>query len=149
MLQHLDPCEDVVDVFDDTRIGIWEAITRYEIGYYKNDRDLMNGAVIQLKQTIDRMLTLAGHAKEKLSEHPNKELIVKVLDAFVRNTKTEIEEIITLMESRTDPETILETQLDHFEYFQFKRQHEILLLCKGCIGITPFILSELSSQYKE
>jgi len=128
-MERYEACTELVDVFDDARIGLWKSIMLYEIGYAREDDTLIARAIENLYLVLERGNDIYARARESL-----KRLGLKVpseVEKWIEEFRTQINQIILMMFQGSDPVEIEEYQLGVFERKQFDMQHKTLLKCMG------------------
>jgi len=121
-----DKCATVADIWDDSRIALWESIALYKAGHYKNDPALMDRGIAILRRQIERIEVLMGRALGRIEEHPRFSEIKDLVLREVSETKNEFSKMLSMMEGRADPVDI-DVEQEKFESTQFDRQHLIFL----------------------
>jgi len=122
-------CAFVADIFDDSRLALWQALGIYGIAEERDIDDLRKEAVDLLKSQDRKLDMLVDKALERIRDIPGFPEIEETIRKAVGEFRRQMETIRHRMETRHPYDEIEDQQMDEFERRQFDFQHKLFLLC--------------------
>jgi len=129
---HLSPynkCAFVADIFDDSRLAIWQAIRTYEIAEAWDSDDLRRDAIYLLRSQDWKLDHLVAEALAYIEGIPDFPEVEEAIHKAVGEFRRQMEAIRHKMETRRPYDEIADQQMDEYERQQFDFQHKLFQLC--------------------
>jgi len=130
LLDHIyENCSSVADIFDDSRIKLWEAIEDYSLGLKWNDEDLIKFAMDIICLQEEKIDLLMAKALDNIRDIPDYAEVEAIIKTITEDFRKQLRDIREMMERKEDTNEIEAIQFSDYEKCQFDYQHKLLLYC--------------------